>query len=80
MVRVPRFRFALASSVLSYDRLMCWRHLALIVLIFTLIQIIIAGVVICILDLRRRNFLIVLSNWVRLLLISRLKQRATKVA
>lgn len=80
MVRVPRFRFALATSVLSYDRLMCWRHLALIVLIFTLIQIIIAGAVICILDLRRRNFLIVLSNWVRLLLISRLKQRATKVA
>ena len=81
MVWIPRFGFALASSVLSYDMLVCWRHLALIILIFTLIQIIAAGAVICLLHLWRRNFLIALNNRVGLLpTISRLKQRATEIA
>ena len=79
---VPRFWFALASRVLPNDMLMSWRRLALIILIFTRIQIIAAGAVICILQLRRRTFLYTLSYRIRLLLISRgrLKKRATKVA
>ena len=80
MVWIPRFGFALASRELSYDMLVCWRHLTLIILIFTLIQIIAAGAVICLLHLWRRSFLIALNNRVGLLLISRLKQRATEIA
>ena len=72
MIRIPRFWFALAAGVLSNDMLVCWRHLALIVLTFTLIQIIATWAVICLLQLRRRSFLIALHNRVRLLLISRL--------
>ena len=72
MIRIPRFWFALAAGVLSNDMLVCWRHLALIVLTFTLIQIIATWAVIYLLQLRRRSFLIALNNRVRLLLISRL--------
>ena len=80
MKGIPRFRFTLAASVLPNDILISWRYFTLIVLIFALIQIIAARAVICLLQLRRRKFLIILNNMVRFLLIYRLKQRATKIS